>query len=272
MLLPTLNWPAGGIAGRTTAPRRSPCPSRAAASNRSREAPRRAAAAPPQPPRCARVARAPAIRSTATMRPRARFHPYPAAQRRSSSRAGPAPTGFDTPAQRALAGAGAGAPAWAPHRCDLRPHDDSGAMRGLPVATWSRAHRPRCLRTQIPSQLSSYRAKYTPVNGAAPRCSSTYTHLARRTCSPPGPGGAESLTDRHHRRRPCRPRARVTTARARPAPFGAAGRLLQLAADADQRSAILAESLAQTALLQTDDHHEGLGATRERREPVFRGR
>ena len=67
-------------------------------------------------------------------------------------------------------------------------------------------------------------------------------------------------------------RARVTVARARPAPFGAAKRLLQVAADADQRIAILAESLAQTALLQTDDHHEGLGATRERREPVFRGR
>ena len=47
---------------------------------------------------------------------------------------------------------------------------------------------------------------------------------------------------------------------------------VQLAADTDQRSAILAESLAQTALLQTDDHHEGLAAARERREPVFRGR
>lgn len=57
-----------------------------------------------------------------------------------------------------------------------------------------------------------------------------------------------------------------------PLSFGAAKRLLQLAADVDQRSAILAESLAQSALLQTDDHHEGLAAARERREPVFRGR
>jgi enoyl-CoA hydratase/carnithine racemase len=68
-------------------------------------------------------------------------------------------------------------------------------------------------------------------------------------------------------------RARVEKMLGRaPLSFGAAKRLLQLAADTDQRSAILAESLAQTALLQTDDHHEGLAAARERREPVFRGR
>jgi enoyl-CoA hydratase/carnithine racemase len=72
----------------------------------------------------------------------------------------------------------------------------------------------------------------------------------------------------------------VATARARvekmlrraPLSFAAAKRLLQLAADVDQRSAVLAESLAQTALLQTDDHHEGLAAARERRDPAFRGR
>jgi 2-(1,2-epoxy-1,2-dihydrophenyl)acetyl-CoA isomerase len=56
-----------------------------------------------------------------------------------------------------------------------------------------------------------------------------------------------------------------------PLSFAAAKRLLQLAADTDQRSAILAESLAQTALLQSDDHREGLAAARERREPEFRG-
>jgi enoyl-CoA hydratase/carnithine racemase len=33
-----------------------------------------------------------------------------------------------------------------------------------------------------------------------------------------------------------------------------------------------AESLAQTALLATADHREGLAAARERREPVFTGR
>jgi enoyl-CoA hydratase/carnithine racemase len=68
-------------------------------------------------------------------------------------------------------------------------------------------------------------------------------------------------------------RARVEKMLGRaPLSFGAAKRLLQLAADTDQRSAILAESLAQAALLHTDDHHEGLAAARERREPVFRGR
>jgi enoyl-CoA hydratase/carnithine racemase len=56
-----------------------------------------------------------------------------------------------------------------------------------------------------------------------------------------------------------------------PLSFAAAKRLLQLAADADQRSAIVAESLAQTALLQTDDHREGLAAARERRDPRFEG-
>ena len=68
-------------------------------------------------------------------------------------------------------------------------------------------------------------------------------------------------------------RARVERMLARaPLAFGAAKRLLQLAADTDQRSATLAESLAQTALLGSDDHREGLAAARERREPDFRGR
>jgi enoyl-CoA hydratase/carnithine racemase len=34
---------------------------------------------------------------------------------------------------------------------------------------------------------------------------------------------------------------------------------------------MLAESLAQTALLQTEDHREGLAAARERRAPHFKG-
>lgn len=67
--------------------------------------------------------------------------------------------------------------------------------------------------------------------------------------------------------------ARVRTMLVRaPLSFAAAKRLLQLAADVDQRSATLAESLAQTALLRTDDHREGLAAARERRDPCFEGR
>jgi enoyl-CoA hydratase/carnithine racemase len=57
-----------------------------------------------------------------------------------------------------------------------------------------------------------------------------------------------------------------------PLSYGAAKRLLHLAADADVRSGILAESLAQTALLATSDHREGLAAARERRDPEFAGR
>jgi len=56
-----------------------------------------------------------------------------------------------------------------------------------------------------------------------------------------------------------------------PLSFAAAKRLLQLAADVDLRSAMVAESLAQAQLLGTEDHREGLAAARERREPVFRG-
>jgi enoyl-CoA hydratase/carnithine racemase len=67
-------------------------------------------------------------------------------------------------------------------------------------------------------------------------------------------------------------RARVERMLGRaPLSFAAAKRLLHLAADVDQRSGMLAESLAQTALLVTDDHREGLAAARERREPDFKG-
>ena len=67
-------------------------------------------------------------------------------------------------------------------------------------------------------------------------------------------------------------RARVEKMLARsPLSFAAAKRLLQLAVDIDQRSSTLAESLAQTALLQTADHREGLAAAHERRRPEFRG-
>jgi enoyl-CoA hydratase/carnithine racemase len=68
-------------------------------------------------------------------------------------------------------------------------------------------------------------------------------------------------------------RARVVTMLGRaPLSFAAAKRLLALAADVDQSSAMLVESLVQTQLLQTADHHEGLAAARERRPPVFEGR
>jgi enoyl-CoA hydratase/carnithine racemase len=46
----------------------------------------------------------------------------------------------------------------------------------------------------------------------------------------------------------------------------------RVAADTDSHSTMLAESLAQAALLATDDHQEGLAAARERREPGFTGR
>jgi enoyl-CoA hydratase/carnithine racemase len=68
-----------------------------------------------------------------------------------------------------------------------------------------------------------------------------------------------------------RERARRMLRRA-PLSFGAAKRLTHLAADTDLRSGMLAESLAQTALLASEDHREGLAAAREKREPEFAGR
>ena len=56
-----------------------------------------------------------------------------------------------------------------------------------------------------------------------------------------------------------------------PLSFAAAKRLAQLAADVDLSSGVLAESLAQAALLQSADHREGVAAARERRDPFFRG-
>jgi enoyl-CoA hydratase/carnithine racemase len=54
-------------------------------------------------------------------------------------------------------------------------------------------------------------------------------------------------------------RARVNQMLERtPLSFAAAKRLVHLAADVDQRSGIVAESLAQTALLQSQDHREAL--------------
>jgi enoyl-CoA hydratase/carnithine racemase len=68
-----------------------------------------------------------------------------------------------------------------------------------------------------------------------------------------------------------RDRARRMLRRA-PLSYGAAKRLVALAADTDLRSGALAESLAQTALLGSEDHREGLAAAREKREPEFAGR
>jgi enoyl-CoA hydratase/carnithine racemase len=68
-----------------------------------------------------------------------------------------------------------------------------------------------------------------------------------------------------------RERARRMLRRA-PLSYGAAKRLVALAADTDLHGGILAESMAQTALLVSEDHREGLAAAREKREPEFAAR
>ncbi|GAB4432418.1 MAG: enoyl-CoA hydratase-related protein [Chloroflexi bacterium OHK40] len=68
-------------------------------------------------------------------------------------------------------------------------------------------------------------------------------------------------------------RARLADAlKSAPQAYGLAKRLLLLAASADMESALTAESLAQSLLVQSEDHQEGLRARRERRPPRFSGR
>jgi enoyl-CoA hydratase/carnithine racemase len=57
-----------------------------------------------------------------------------------------------------------------------------------------------------------------------------------------------------------------------PQSYGLTKRLLLLAASADLESAIAAETIAQSVLVGTEDHQEGLRALRDRREPRFTGR
>lgn len=64
--------------------------------------------------------------------------------------------------------------------------------------------------------------------------------------------------------------ARQLASRA-PQALGLAKRLLNAAADMDTESAIFLESLAQSTLIHTDDHHEGLRAFRDKDKPDYTG-
>lgn len=57
-----------------------------------------------------------------------------------------------------------------------------------------------------------------------------------------------------------------------PQSYGLVKRLLLLAASTDLASATDAETIGQSLLIETADHHEGRRALRERRPPRFRGR
>jgi enoyl-CoA hydratase/carnithine racemase len=57
-----------------------------------------------------------------------------------------------------------------------------------------------------------------------------------------------------------------------PQSYGLTKRLLLLAASADLTSSMTAETIAQSLLVGTEDHAEGLRAARERRPPEFTGR
>jgi enoyl-CoA hydratase/carnithine racemase len=57
-----------------------------------------------------------------------------------------------------------------------------------------------------------------------------------------------------------------------PQAYGLSKRLLHLSASVDLESGLFAESLAQSLLVATEDHKEGVRAARERRAPQFGGR
>jgi len=57
-----------------------------------------------------------------------------------------------------------------------------------------------------------------------------------------------------------------------PQAYGLSKRLLHLSASVDIESGLFAESLAQSLLIGTEDHREGVRAARERRAPSFAGR
>ena len=57
-----------------------------------------------------------------------------------------------------------------------------------------------------------------------------------------------------------------------PQAYGLSKRLLHLSASVDLESGLFAESLAQSQLIGTEDHKEGVRAVRERRRPSFTGR
>jgi enoyl-CoA hydratase/carnithine racemase len=64
----------------------------------------------------------------------------------------------------------------------------------------------------------------------------------------------------------------ATLLRRAPQSLGLAKKILNIAVNVDSASGIAMEGLAQSILIKTEDHQEGLQAFREKRKPEFKGK
>jgi hypothetical protein len=195
--------PAAGSGGRTTAARRSLCPSRASASIPCRAAALRVAGAPPAPHGSAPVAIARASQDAETWRAFAQLRPHRSSPRRSTTRAPSATSGSGRPA---LFG-----PRWF-EPCPARSCHH-WARFGFPAG--QQDPRVRDGARAPPASRASARAAVAAANAAGPRPAGARGRVRRRTC------GRLHAARRRSAGAPASPASRARKAGCPPGPHGA---------------------------------------------------